>query len=190
MKQVCNSETKSQCRSLLGELNKSFSQFDQSASKFEKEIFKYKDMWLPYKFSSTYTAGLHSYAKLATIKKIFDSELGATEPGHLKVKDFDPSSDSIFTLVSKTEELEKLNETFFFKFREQDESVKAAINDSAIYMSIKKAFTPYAVLHMLRQLQLAYKLQDNLSVEEKYPLLFYIVTLELKGQKVSHILKS
>jgi len=52
--------------------------------------------------------------------------------------------------LKKTEELERINETYYFKFNYQDESVKNAINNSAIYMSIKKAFTPYAVLHMLR----------------------------------------
>ena len=72
-----------------------------------------------------------------------------------------------------------------------DESVKEVTNNSAIYMSIKKAFTPYGVLHMLRQLQMAHKLSQFLSVEEKYPLLFYTVGIDIPGSsKVTHVLKS
>ena len=70
--------------------------------------------------------------------------------------------------------------------------VKEAIEESALYMSIKKAFTPYAVLHMLRQMQMAIALRSQMSVEEKYPLLFYTVSLELDGplERVSHVIRS
>lgn len=44
-------------------------------------------------------------------------------------------------------------------------------------MSIKKAFTPYAVIHMLRQIQIAYSMRDQIEIQEKFPLLFYIVSL-------------
>ena len=50
LKEVCNSENKTQCRALLAELSKSFSDFENYPAQFEDRIFKYKDYWLPYKF--------------------------------------------------------------------------------------------------------------------------------------------
>ena len=76
LKEVCNSENKGQCRALLEELNKSFTEFESFAKEFEDEVFSYKDYWLPYKFNSVYTAGLHSYTKMATIKEIFENPVG------------------------------------------------------------------------------------------------------------------
>ena len=59
-------------------------------------------------------------------------------------------ADTVFTLLEKCEEMERINETYYFKFSMNDETMQEITNNSAIYMSIKKAFTPYAVLHMLR----------------------------------------
>jgi hypothetical protein len=73
------------------------------------------------------------------------------------------------------EDLERVNETFFFKFNQEDESVKYVTNTSALYISIKRAFTPYAVLQMLRQIQIAYTLKEKIKITEKFPLLFYIL---------------
>ena len=60
--------------------------------------------------------------------------------------------DTVFSILKKVEELEGINETFFYKFKQSDDSVKYVTNNSALYISIKKAFTPYAVLQMLRQI--------------------------------------
>ena len=76
LKEVCNTENKSQCRELLGELNKSFSDSEKHPKYFEEKIFAFKHLWLPYKNSQIYTAGLENYTKLATIKEIFDCEVG------------------------------------------------------------------------------------------------------------------
>ena len=76
LKEVCNSETKQHCRHLLKELDNSFKDISETAKQFEQRLFAFKDYWLPYKFTGTYTAGLHSYTKLAVIKEIFDNAAG------------------------------------------------------------------------------------------------------------------
>lgn len=88
-------------------------------------------------------------------------------------QEIDPTS--IFEVLKKVEKLENINETYFFNFKQDDESVKYVTSNSALYISIKKAFTPYAVLHMLRQIQIAYSMKDQIAITEKFPLLFYIV---------------
>ena len=115
LKEVINSEIKSQCRDLLSELNKSFSDSEKYPKEFENKIFAYKDLWLPYKIATIYTAGLHSYTKLATIKEIFENEVGHMIGDDIQEKS-ESSSDSVFTLLEKAEDLEKINETYYFKF--------------------------------------------------------------------------
>lgn len=73
LQEICGSETKAQCRILLSELNKNFAYYDNYHQEFEDRIFIYKDHWLPYKFQNDFTAGMHSYTKLATIKEIFEN---------------------------------------------------------------------------------------------------------------------
>lgn len=89
-------------------------------------------------------------------------------------------------MLDKLSELEKINETFHFKFNKDDESVKHVTHNSALYISIKRAFTPYAVLHMLRQIQIAFSLKDHIQITEKFPLLFYT----LKHEHTTFMIKS
>lgn len=53
---------------------------------------------------------------------------------------------TVFTMLEQVEQLEKINETYYFKFKNEDESVKYATGSNPLYMSIKRAFTSYAVL--------------------------------------------
>jgi len=48
--------------------------------------------------------------------------------------------------MNYVEALERVNETFYFKF---DKKVDE-LSNSALYITIKKAFTPFASLHMLK----------------------------------------
>jgi hypothetical protein len=50
--------------------------------------------------------------------------------------------------MTHVERFEQLNETFFFQFDKKAEE----ISNSALYITIKKAFTPFASLLMLKQL--------------------------------------
>jgi hypothetical protein len=49
------------------------------------------------------------------------------------------------------ENFETTNETFHFKFDSKQEE----FSNSALYITIKKAFTPFASIHMLKQLIMA-----------------------------------
>lgn len=118
---------------------------------------------------------MHSFTKLATIKENFKSQ--STQKHSVENSEF-----SVFQMIDKVSELEKINETFHFKFKKEDESVKHVTNNSALYISIKRAFTPYAVIQMLRQIQIAYTLKDSIKITEKFPLLFY--TLEHSDTKL------
>ena len=139
-------------------MNDSIREQPELFEEFESKIFKHKDKWLPYKFGNLYNAGMHSYTKLATIKDQFKS---SCKNQSLENKDF-----SVFQILDKISELEKINETFHFKFNKQDESVKHVTNSSPLYISIKKAFTPFAVLHMLRQIQIAFSLKEQIVIED------------------------
>lgn len=41
---------------------------------------------------------------------------------------------------------------------------------TALYLSIKKAFTPFAVLHILKQIQIADQRRSDIEITEKEPL--------------------
>jgi hypothetical protein len=53
---------------------------------------------------------------------------------------------SIAKIIKYVNHLETLNETFHFRFDKQAE----ALANQALYITVKKAFTPYAALHTLK----------------------------------------
>ena len=86
---------------------------------------------------------------------------------------------SLETLLKHVQRFEELNETFGFRF----ESCKGIENltNSAHYMCIKKAFTPFAALHMLKQIQQAVANRRSVVLEEKEPLVEYILRVPNNG---------
>jgi hypothetical protein len=50
--------------------------------------------------------------------------------------------------MKHVELFEKCNETFFFQFGKAGE----AMHNTALYLAVKKAFTPFAALHTLKQI--------------------------------------
>ena len=122
-----------------------------------------------HEFSGVFTGGLHSYNRAATI----DMKLKAPLPvkvdkaparstyslaeqrsaHHKQALPVDECPDlSILNIMAHIEQLESLNETFYFKFDKQADQIA----NQALYITIKKAFTPFAALHMLKQLQLCH----------------------------------
>ena len=63
-----------------------------------------------------------------------------------------PVSKTIGDVLSQIGELEKINESFYFKYKESE---VLHLTQQALYYSIKKAFTPFAVLYILKQMQIA-----------------------------------
>lgn len=59
---------------------------------------------------------------------------------------------NVADLVSQVGELEKINESFYFKYKESE---VLHLTEQALYYSVKKAFTPFAVLYILKQMQIA-----------------------------------
>ena len=58
------------------------------------------------------------------------------------------SSLSLKLILQHVLKLEELNETFHFKF-EKNRGIESLVN-GAFYLCIKKAFTPFAAMHMLK----------------------------------------
>jgi len=58
------------------------------------------------------------------------------------------------------ENFETTNETFHFKFNQTQEELTI----SALYITIKKAFTPFAAMHMFKQLILS--VSTEFDIEE------------------------
>ena len=69
--------------------------------------------------------------------------------------------------------LEDLNETFHFKF-EKTRGIETLTN-GAYYLCIKKAFTPFAAMHMLKQIQMAKARKNDVKLKEKKPLIDYVL---------------
>ena len=67
--------------------------------------------------------------------------------------------------------MEELNETFHFKF-DKSRGIESLTN-SAQYLCIKKAFTPFAAMHMLKQIQLAQSRKKEVKLTENKPLVDY-----------------
>jgi len=76
---------------------------------------------------------------------------------------------SLMDHLKHIERLEEINETWYFNF---DRSM-GNITNSAIYILIRKAFTPFAAMHMLKQMQLAIKYREDVTLVEKKPLTLY-----------------
>jgi hypothetical protein len=53
-----------------------------------------------------------------------------------------------------------------------------AVTNSAIYMLIKKAFTPFAAMHMLKQIQLSHKYKDDVKLTEVNALTHYMLVVK------------
>jgi hypothetical protein len=66
--------------------------------------------------------------------------------------------------MTHVQELEDLNETFYFKFDKKTQELA----ESALYITVKKAFTPFASMHTLKQLALAQMAQWK--IDEVSPL--------------------
>jgi len=75
-------------------------------------------------------------------------------------------------MLEQLRSFEQHNEANHFKFMEEE---TLPITEGSHYICIKKAFTPFAVLHMLKQLQ---KAQKQAQIEEVRPLELYEVTTE------------
>ena len=94
-----------------------------------------------------------------------------------------PPQRGVKHLMAQLAQLEKINETLFFKF---SESQVQHITNSALYLSVKKAFTPFAVLYILKQMQIADQLKRAITITEKSPFLLYKIRLptEVNGVKL------
>ena len=71
--------------------------------------------------------------------------------------------------------LEELNETFHFNFA-KDRGIETLTN-GAYYLCIKKAFTPFAAMHMLKQIQMARSRKHDVKLTENKPLVDYTLNV-------------
>ena len=53
---------------------------------------------------------------------------------------------SLKTLLGHVKKMEEFNETFHFQFKKKGE----LLSNGAFYLCIKKAFTPFGAMHMLK----------------------------------------
>lgn len=83
---------------------------------------------------------------------------------------------SINCLLKHVQAFEEMNETFFFKF--ENGSGLDNLTNSAQYICVKKAFTPFAALHMLKQIHLADMYREQATLKEIKPLVEYELTFK------------
>ena len=108
---------------------------------------QYKKLWKPFFFREQFTGGLHSYFRHTTIKRYFEDHLADTIEDKGR-----PEGKSVQDMLVQVSDLEKINESFYFKYNERE---VMHLTQQALFFSIKKAFTPFAVLYMLKQMQIA-----------------------------------
>ena len=77
-------------------------------------------------------------------------------------------------MVQATQQLEQLNETNYFKF-ELDKV--QALSTTGVYLSIKKAFTPFAVHYMIKQMLIADEMRNEVQITEKEPFVKYKIEI-------------
>jgi hypothetical protein len=108
---------------------------------------QYKKLWKPFYFREQFTGGLHSYFRYTTIKRYFEDHLNDLKENRLQ-----PDNKTLQDILVQVSDLEQINESFYFKYKESE---VLHLIQQALFFSIKKAFTPFAVLYMLKQMQMA-----------------------------------
>lgn len=171
----------------------------EAYAKFLKKVYCFKKQWMPHTYKDVFSGGLHTYNRTAAIMKALGEPIplerksGMSEINR-KGKDRQSNRSTSASLLSSTTQenelkdttislqtllkhvkiFEEMNETFHFKFdgKNGKKAANALIN-GAYYICIKKAFTPYATLHMLKQIQIAALRKDDVKLEEVKPLVHY-----------------
>lgn len=146
------SESKTLTREYLSLLKQLLTPYQKCLQYLDQCLFAFKKLWKPFLFREQFTGGQHCYFRFSTIKKYFEEHAADMVKDNADRGGPKPETKSIKELLGQVGDLEKINESFYFKYREKE---VMHLTQQALYFSIKKAFTPFAVLYMLKQMQIS-----------------------------------
>eukprot|EP00347_Sterkiella_histriomuscorum_P009181 403342210 len=183
---VLSSESKTSQRECFENFKHFMSKQSSCYQQVDYTIIKYQKLWKPECFREDFTGGLHSYFRLKSIYRYFkddEKDLLQIAQNAYNQDVLLPQAKSVKDILDQLNELEQINETVYFKFNEADMN---HLMQSALYLSIKKAFTHFAVTYILKQMQIAEQNRDLVELKEKRALLLYRLKfpIYLNDQKI------
>ena len=167
---ICQTDTPDATKAKLREIKYLLQPHFKAYQSYLKRIHSTKKMWLLQHLNDVFTGGIHSYNRSASIERQLQSKIvnedensrqarcecaqdlvsQTTRASSQICRLHGESSLSLKLLLQHVLKMEDLNETFHFKF-DKNRGIDALTN-GAFYLCIKKAFTPFAAMHMLKQI--------------------------------------
>ncbi|TNV82043.1 hypothetical protein FGO68_gene12297 [Halteria grandinella] len=166
------SDSKTLTREYLSILKHLLTPYPKCLTYLDQCLLAFKKLWKPFLFREQFTGGQHCYFRYSTIKKYFEEHMEDMQKDNIDRGGPKPESKGIKEILMQVGDLEKINESFYFKYKENE---VMHLTQQALYFSIKKAFTPFAVLYMLKQMQISDQKKKEVLLIEKKPFIHYVI---------------
>jgi hypothetical protein len=134
-------------REYLSSLKHLLSSHPKCLTYIADNLMSFKKLWKPFLYKEQFTGGLHSYFRHTTIRGYYDEHREEMAKDNRERGTMGPEGKGVFELLGQVGDLERINESFYFNYKENE---VLHLTQQALYFSIKKAFTPFAVLYMLK----------------------------------------